>query len=230
MRILVVEENRRLSDALTGGLKAEGFGIDSRPRDEAVGQDTSEEGYDLVLLDPDRDDAPERTPKRTAETCRDLRRKGVTAPILIVSALDELEEKVAGLDAGADDYVTKPFEEEELLARIRALVRRARTGDAARVEYGDVELDLVRRVVTRQGVKIPVSSREVAVLEFLIRHAETPLSRAVIAQGVWDREYEPSSNVIDVYISNLRKKIDRGFETPLIHTVVGTGYVFGVLP
>jgi DNA-binding response OmpR family regulator len=218
VRILVVEENKRLSLALTGGLRAQGYGVDSCASDEAVGERPAGEPYDLVLLDPEL---------RGAETCRNLRSSGVTAPILIVSEVNGLAEKVAGLDAGADDYLTQPFEEAELHARIRALLRRARSNETSRLTYAELEVDLIRRVARRQGKRIPLSAREVAVLEFLIRNAERVLTRPVIAQGVWDMDYEPSSNVIDVYISNLRKKIDRGFEEPLIHTVVGTGYVFG---
>ena len=229
MRILVVQDKSAPAAELAGGLQAQGFEVDTRNREDAVQASVSGDPYDLVVLDPDRksEDPFHRVPKRTSETCRDLRDAGCTAPILIVSELDELEEKVAGLDAGADDYLTKPVQIEEFLARIRALLRRARLADSAKLEYGDLELDLIRRVVLRQGKRITLSSREVAVLEFLIRNADQVVTRPVIARGVWDRDYEPSSNVIDVYISNLRKKIDKGFEEPLIHTVVGTGYLFG---
>jgi len=232
VRILVVQDNEDLSDVLVRGLKEQGFGVDVASREQTVATAATApfgDDYDIVVFDAERgtNDPFHRLPKWTEEACRDLRGVGLTVPILIVSELDELGEKVAGLDAGADDYLTKPFELEELLARLRALLRRSRSADSAKLEYGDLELDLIRRVVLRQGQKIPLSSREVAVLEFLIRNADRVVTRPVIARGVWDREYEPSSNVIDVYISNLRKKIDRGFEDPLIHTVVGTGYVFG---
>lgn len=229
MRILVVQDKSAPAAELADGLQTRGFTVATRNREDAVEASVAGEPYDLVVLDPDRrsEDPFHRVPKRTADTCSNLRAAGCTAPILIVSELDELEEKVAGLDAGADDYLTKPIQIEEFLARARALLRRAKLADSAKLAYGDLELDLIRRVVLRQGRRITLSSREVAVLEFLIQNAERVVTRPVIARGVWNRDYEPSSNIIDVYISNLRKKIDRGFEEPLIHTVVGSGYEFG---
>jgi DNA-binding response OmpR family regulator len=179
------------------------------------------EPYDLVILDvmlPDRDGV---------DVCRNLRRRKVASYILMLTALSATEDKIAGLDAGADDYLTKPFDFEELVARIRALLRRGKASEATRLEHAGLEIDLLRRAVRRDGQAIKLSAKEYALLEFLMRNPDRVLDRMTIAQKVWDISYEPSSNVIDVYISALRKKVDRDFETPLIHTVVGMGYRFG---
>jgi DNA-binding response OmpR family regulator len=145
----------------------------------------------------------------------------------MLTALSGTGEKVAGLDAGADDYLAKPFEFEELVARIRALLRRGKASEAVRLEYGGLELDLLKRTVRRDGHKIKLRAKEFALLEFFMRNADRVVDRMTITQKVWDINYEPATNVIDVYVSSLRKKIDRDFERPLIHTVVGMGYRFG---
>lgn len=163
------------------------------------------------------------------EVCRNLRRRKVATPIVILTALSALEEKVDGLDAGADDYITKPFAFEELLARVRAILRRGEASEGRTLRCEDLELDLYTRTANRKGDAVELSNKEFSLLEFLMRHPNRVLSRSQIGQKVWDMNFEPSSNVIDVYISSLRRKIDRGYEPQLIHTIKGVGYRFGVL-
>jgi DNA-binding response OmpR family regulator len=221
MRILVVEDNPRMASAIRHGLKEQGYVVDLSASGHEAEEMAAIEPYDLIVLDrmlPDRDGV---------EVCRNLRRRGLSTPVLVLTALSSTAEKVTGLDAGADDYLPKPFEFEELLARVRALLRRGQATEATRLEYDSLEIDLVRRTVRRSGDAIRLSAREFALLEFLARNPERVLDRMTIAQKVWDMTYEPSSNVIDVYISTLRRKIDRGYDPPLIHTVVGMGYRFG---
>lgn len=221
MRILVVEDNPDMAAALRQGLRENGYSVDVAHEGYRAEELVATEPYDLVILDvmlPDHDGVT---------LCRNFRRSGVDAYILMLTALSGTSDKVAGLDAGADDYLAKPFEFEELLARIRALLRRGQASEATRIEFGGVELDLVRRRVQRDGHKLKLSAKEFALLEFLLRNPDRVIDRMTIAQKVWDINYEPSSNVIDVYISSLRKKLDRDFDRPLIHTVVGMGYRFG---
>ena len=222
MRILVIEDNPDMASAIQRGLREHGHGVDVAHRGFQGEELAVSAPYDLILLDvmlPDRDGV---------DVCRDLRRRGVTTYILMLTALSSTAEKVSGLDAGADDYLTKPFEFEELVARIRALLRRGKGSESTRLEFGGLELDLLKRRTVRDGETIKLSAKEFALLEFLMRNPERVIDRTTIAQKVWDINYEPSSNVIDVYISALRKKIDRGFECPLIHTVVGAGYRLGL--
>jgi DNA-binding response OmpR family regulator len=221
VRILVVEDNPDMAHAIRSGLERNGYGVDVAYRGFEAEELAASEPYDLVVLDvmlPDRDGV---------ELCRNLRRRGVASYVLMVTALSGTTDKVSGLDAGADDYLTKPFEFDELLARIRALLRRGQASEATRLEHEGVELDLLRRRVTRDGQRIKLSAKEFALLEFLMRNTDRVVDRTTIAQKVWDMNYEPQSNVIDVYISALRRKIDRDFGRPLIHTVVGMGYRFG---
>ena len=221
VRILVVEDNPDLASAIRQGLKEHGYSVDIAHEGYSGEEMAASEPYDLVVLDlmlPDRDGV---------DVCKNLRRRGIETNILMLTALSGTADKVSGLDAGADDYLTKPFEFEELLARIRAMLRRGTAQEATRLEYGGVELDLLKRRVERDGHKIKLSAKEFALLEFLMRNKDRVIDRITIAQKVWDINYEPSSNVIDVYISALRKKVDRDFDRPLIHTVVGMGYRFG---
>ena len=223
MRILVIEDNPDMASAIGRGLRGHGYSVDVVHRGFEGEEMAVAEPYDLVVLDvmlPDRDGV---------DLCRNLRRRKVASYVLMLTALSSTGDKIAGLDAGADDYLTKPFDFEELLARIRALLRRGEASEATRLTHGGLELDLLKRSVKRDGVAIKLSAKEFALLEFLIRNPDRVLDRTTIAQKVWDISYEPSSNVIDVYISALRKKVDRDFDTPLIHTVVGMGYRFGVL-
>jgi DNA-binding response OmpR family regulator len=219
-RVLLVEDNAKLVDTLVRGLRERGYVVDAAGTAAGGEQLAADHKYDLVILDlmlPDRDGL---------DVCRGLRRSGVRAPILILSALSATKDKVTGLDAGADDYLTKPFEFDELLSRLRALHRRGSPTEATMLRFADLELDLTKRVAKRTGQTIQLTNKEFALLEFFMRKAGTVLSRAQIGEHVWDLNFDPSSNVIDVYVSMLRRKIDRGFPTTLIHTVVGTGYVF----
>ena len=221
MRILVVEDNPDMAAAIRQGLKENGYSVDVAHKGFQAESLATTEPYDLILLDvmlPDRDGI---------ELCRSLRRQELGTYILMLTALSGTSDKVAGLDAGADDYLTKPFEFEELLARIRALLRRGEASEAARLEFGGLELDLISRRVRRDGHKIKLSAKEFSLLEFLMRNPDRVVDRITIAQKVWDINFEPSSNVIDVSISSLRKKVDKEFDRPLIHTVVGMGYRFG---
>lgn len=223
MRVLIVEDNPKMSLALQKGLKEHGFAADV----SALGVDGEEMAasgvYDLVLLDvmlPDRDGV---------EVCRNIRRRGVRSKVLLLTALGATNDKVRGLDAGADDYMTKPFSFEELLARFRALLRRGEASESRYLKYDDLELDLYTRVAKRGDTTVELSNKEFALLEFLMRNPNRVLSRTQIGEKVWDMTFEPTSNVVDVYISALRRKLDRDFERELIHTFKGVGYRFGVL-
>lgn len=222
MRILVIEDNPKIAAVIAKGLGEQGYNVDlchTGIEGEELG---ASEDYQAIVLDlmlPDRDGVV---------VCRNLRRRGVATPILMLTALGKTEQKVTGLDAGADDYLTKPFEFAELVARIRALFRRSSSSGSSRLEHADLVLDLSKRKATRGQERIRLSAREFALLEYLMRNPDRVLSRTAIIESVWDIRYEPTSNVVDVYISSLRRKIDKSFETPLIHTVIGSGYRFGV--
>jgi DNA-binding response OmpR family regulator len=217
VRILLVEDDAQLRSVLATGLREEGYLTDeSGDGDDGAYQACIGE-YDLIVLDvtlPGRDGFA---------VCRELREAGVKAGVLMLTARDGVEDKISGLDAGADDYLTKPFAFAELLARLRALLRRGGGGGELRV--ADLTLDPASRRVTRAGRVLPLSAREYALLEFLMRHPEEVLGRARIAQSVWPLEMGLDSNVVDVFVSYLRQKVDKPFPTKLIHTVRGMGYV-----
>jgi DNA-binding response OmpR family regulator len=222
MRILVVEDNPKMASAIQTGLSEQGWTVDMVHTGFEGEEKAAEGAYDVIVLDlmlPDRDGI---------EVCRNLRRRGVRTPLLILTALSGTSQKVTGLDAGADDYLAKPFEFEELVARVRALLRRGQATESRTLRYEDLELDLAKRSASRAGIKIKLSPKEFSLLEFLMRNPNRVLPRMTIVEKVWDMNYEPSSNVIDVYISALRKKIDRDHERALIHTVVASGYRFGL--
>jgi two-component system copper resistance phosphate regulon response regulator CusR len=160
------------------------------------------------------------------EVCRSLRNRGIKTPILMLTGLSAVDERVSGLNAGADDYLGKPFSFEELVARIRALMRRGEAGEAARLRYADVEIDLVKRAVTRAGQPIKLRNKEYELLEFFMRRHDRVLQRTTIAEHVWDMNYDLGSNVIDVYVAALRRKLDKDFDVKLIHTIIGVGYMF----
>lgn len=223
MRILIIEDNPKMAGAIQRGLREHGYAAEVC-HSGFDGEDLAAiESFDLILLDlmlPDRDGV---------DVCRNLRRRCVDTPILMLTALSGTEDKVSGLDAGADDYLTKPFEFEELLARIRALLRRGEASEGRMLACEDLELDLYTRKAKRGETEYELSNKEFALLEYLMRNPNRVLSRTQIAESVWDMNFEPESNVIDVYVSSLRKKLDRGFERELIHTIKGAGYRFGVL-
>lgn len=223
MRVLIIEDYPKMASALQTGLREHGYAADVS-NSGVEGEDLAASGvYDLVLLDlmlPDRDGV---------EVCRNLRRRKVAAKVLMLTALGDTADKVTGLDAGADDYLAKPFEFEELLARVRSLLRRGDATESRRLRCDDLELDLYTRVATRDGQSVELSNKEYALLEYFLRNPDRVLSRTQIGEKVWDMNFEPSSNVVDVYVSALRRKLDRGFGKELIHTVKGVGYRFGVL-
>ena len=218
MRILFAEDEPALREVTVKRLKAEGFGVDGcRDGKEALDYLDSTD-YDVVILDIMMPGIDGLTVLRT------LRSRGNTAPVMLLTARDAVADRVGGLDAGADDYVTKPFEFAEMTARIRALLRRNSDNKTDTASVADLTVEFSTRKVTRGGVEISLSSREFALLESLIRHKGAILSRTQLENQVWDFGFEGGSNIVDVYIRYLRKKIDDPFEKKLIHTVRGAGY------
>jgi len=222
MRILVVEDQTKMANFLKKGLNEVGYAVDIAETGIAAESFMAQGEYDLVVLDvmlPDQNGI---------DTARHIRRDGYEGPILMLTALSTTKDKVLGLDAGADDYLTKPYSFDELLARVRALLRRkssTATGVSSSLQYSDLEIDLLHRKVKRSGQEVSLTAKEFALLEYLMRNPERPLGRVSIAEHVWDIHFDSESNVIDVYINMLRKKIDAPFSKKLIHTVVGVGYV-----
>jgi two-component system, OmpR family, copper resistance phosphate regulon response regulator CusR len=221
MRVLITEDDQKVAGALRSGLASEGF--------EAVVALTGEDGYfrattepfDVILLDLG-------LPGRSGlEVLGALRAGGLSVPVLVLTARDAIEDRVAGLDAGADDYLVKPFAFAELLARLRALVRRGRPEEALKVHVADLELDPVSRTVRRAGRPIDLTAREFDLLQYLLRHQGQIVSREMLGRDVWQEPSRgtPLDNVIDVHITRLRRKVDQGFESKLIHTVRGVGFL-----
>jgi len=218
MRILVIEDEKKIASFIKRGLKEEGHMVDVAYDGEEGYRLSGENDYDLILLDI-------MLPKRDGiSLCRQLRDDGVTTPVLMLTAKDSIQDKVTGLDSGADDYLTKPFAFEELLARIRALVRK-RSQQATKLQAGDLVLDMISHRVTRTGREILLTMKEYALLEYLMRNAGTVVTRTMITEHVWDIDFDTSTNIIDVYINYLRNKIDSGQQKKLIHTVRGRGYL-----
>jgi two-component system, OmpR family, copper resistance phosphate regulon response regulator CusR len=218
VRVLVVEDEVRVRSFLVRGLEEAGFAVDSANAGDEALRMAFVHPYDAIVLDlglPGKDGL---------SVLRELRAGKRPTPVLILSARDELEDRVRGLDAGADDYLPKPFAFAELLARLRALMRRG-TARASAIKVADLEIDLVTRKVRRAGQNIELTAKEFALLEFLARHAGEVVTRTMIAEHVWDLNFDSFSNVIDVYIRYLRRKIDEPFEPKLIHTRRGVGYV-----
>lgn len=219
MRILIVEDEPDLLDALKKQLQSSGYSVDACGNGLDAEDYLKMATYDAVVLDimlPGIDGLT---------LLKKMRAEGNTTHVLLLTALDSIENKVNGLDAGADDYLVKPFAYDELLARLRVLLRR-RSGQTTNVlEYGGLVMDLNSRTVTRDGTEITLSSKEFAVLEYLLRNPGRVLSRDKIENHVWNYDFEGSSNVVDVYIRYLRKKIDTGFNKKLLHTIRGAGYV-----
>jgi len=219
MKILVVEDEERVAQFIQKGLKEEGHAVDVAYDGEDGGFLAEVNDYDLIILDL-------MLPKKNGlQTCKEIRDHGVNTPVLMLTARDSVEDKVRGLDAGADDYLAKPFAFEELLARVRALLRRQSESKTPTLKIADLELDPMSRQVTRSGKAIRLTTKEYALLEYLLRNPKKVLSRTLIGEHVWDMNFDPESNVIDVYVSHLRTKVDKGFEPPLIHTLRGQGYI-----
>lgn len=221
MRILVVEDQAKMAQFLKKGLIESGYSVDVAESGLSAESYCSSSEYDLVVLDVGLPD------QSGIDTARHLRRDGLTAPILMLTALSSTKDKILGLDAGADDYLTKPYAFEELLARVRALLRRHSSSPVSntKLNFIDLEMDLVLRKVYRGQKEIQLTLKEFSLLEYFMRNPNRPLGRTSIAEHVWDVHFDSESNVIDVYVNMLRKKIDAPFESKLIHTVIGVGYV-----
>jgi len=219
MKILVIEDEKKVASFIQRGLEEAGYTADwAKDGEEGIYMADSED-YDLVVLDL-------ILPRKNGiEVLKELRQMKKRMPILILSAKDSVDDKVVGLDAGADDYLTKPFAFTELLARVRALLRRGEALAPVKLQVGDLVLDTVTREVNRAGKDIKLTNREYALLEYLMANAGKVLSRTQLSEHVWDYTFDTFSNVIDVYINYLRNKVDRGFETKLINTVRGVGYM-----
>lgn len=221
MRLLVVEDEASIAQFVRQGLSESGYAVDvvgdgKEGLDYALAAD-----YDAIVLDillPGMDGL---------RLLRELRNRGIQTPVLLLTARDAIEDRVQGLDAGADDYLVKPFAFPELLARLRALQRRPPLQAGTVLQVADLTMDVVRRQVRRAGRAIELTAREFALLEYLLRHANQVLTRTQIAEHVWDFDFYNESNVVDVYIGYLRRKLDRGFDRPLLHTMRGVGYRLG---
>jgi DNA-binding response OmpR family regulator len=221
MRLLLVEDETRIAHFVAKGLREESYAVDVVSNGKDALYQTEINDYDVVILDvmiPGLDGIA---------TCRAIRAKGKRIPILMLTARDGVQDRITGLDAGADDYLTKPFEFGELLARLRALLRRPRELKSPQIVVDDVVLDTASQTVKRGSRNVPLTAKEYALLEFLARNAGRVIGRAEIAEHVWDESFDPFSNLIEVYINRLRRKIDEGTNKPLLQTRRGSGYVFG---
>jgi DNA-binding response OmpR family regulator len=221
MRVLLIEDDRKAARLLSKGLQEEGFVVDVAPTGEAGEEQAALNEYDLVILDwllPGRDGLV---------VCRALRASGNSTPILMLTARDSVADRVSGLGTGADDYLTKPFAFDELLARIRALLRRTRTAQPVVLKVADLTLDPITRRVARGSLAITLTPKEYAILEVLMRNLGQVVSRTRLAERVWDEASEVLDNLVDAHVSHLRKKIDREAGVPLIQTIRGVGYRLG---
>jgi two-component system OmpR family response regulator len=218
MRLLLVEDDAKLARAVERGLRHEGYAVDVVGDGDAALLQCAVWDYDAIVLDvmlPGRDGFA---------VCAALRERDCWAPILMLTARSRVDDRIHGLDAGADDYLAKPFDFGELLARLRALVRRVPEPRPARLEVGDLVVDPSTHAVARAGVAVALTAREFAVLEYLARHAGEAITRATLLDHVWDENFDGSTNVVDVYVGYLRKKLEQPFGRPLIRTIRGVGY------
>ncbi|MDO8956165.1 MAG: response regulator transcription factor [Deltaproteobacteria bacterium] len=219
MRILVVEDERKVASFIRQGLGEEGYAVDVASNGEE-GLAMARDGvHDLIILDIG-------LPKMNGlQVLQELRRRKVTTPVLLLTVRATIEDKVLGLDAGADDYLTKPFAFQELVARVRALLRRRTEGGPAVLQFADLTLDPARHTAFRGGQKIDLTSKEFALLDYFMRNPGRVLTRTMIIDHVWDYDFDTGTNVVDIYVNYLRKKIDSDREPKLIHTIRGVGYV-----
>ncbi len=223
MRLLVIEDDRKVARFIQTGLEQEGYAVDLLHDGSGAGEQAGAFDYDAVVLDL-------MLPGRSGfEVLRDIRARKAELPVLILTAKDSVEERVAGLDGGADDYMTKPFALAELQARLRALLRRGSPREST-LRVADLEVDTIRRQVRRAGRRIDLKPKEYALLEYLLRNSGRPVTRTLIIEHVWDIHFDSVSNVVEVHVNSLRNKIDRGFSLPLIHTVRGVGYMLAEQP
>ncbi len=218
MRILLVEDERRLSNVIKKGLEEDGFAVDASFDGEEGQYMAESESYDLIILDV-------MLPKSDGITvCKNIRKKGNKTPILMLTAKSAVEDKVLGLDSGADDYMTKPFSFLELRSRVRALIRRTSHDATSTLTIANLTVDPLKHTVERDDKKITLTPKEFSILEFLLHHKNEVVTRTMVTEHVWDYNFEGMSNVVDVFLANLRKKIDKKTSKKLIHTVHGVGY------
>jgi len=218
MRILVVEDDLKVASFIQSGLQQEGHAVDVLHEGNGAGEQACAVDYDAVVLDL-------MLPGRSGfQVLRDIRARKAGLPVIILTAKDSIDERVTGLDGGADDYMVKPFALAELSARLRALLRRG-TPHESTLRVADLEMDTIRRAVRRAGQPIDLKPKEYALLEYLMRNSDRPVTRSLIIEHVWDIHFDSISNVVEVHVNSLRSKIDRGFAVPLIHTVRGVGYM-----
>jgi DNA-binding response OmpR family regulator len=218
VRILLVEDNHRLSNSLLQSLVEDGYAVDSA-YDGLEGEEMAQVyPYDAIILDI-------MLPKKNGlEVCRELRNQRVNVPILMLTARDTVEDRVSGLDSGADDYLVKPFAMEELRARLRALLRRKSDNKSSLLKVGDLTLDPATHAVERAGQAVGLTAKEFSLLEYLMRNANRVVTRSMVENHIWSYDFQASSNVVDVYVRRLRRKLDDPFEEKLIETVRGVGY------
>ncbi|PVM90745.1 response regulator transcription factor [Caulobacter endophyticus] len=219
MRILIIEDDLEAAGAMTHGLTEAGYSCVHAPDGEAGLAEAGKGGFDVLIVD-------RMMPKKNGvEVVSTLRREGDQTPVLFLSALGEVGDRVDGLKAGADDYLVKPYAFPELIARVEALSRRRETGAVATtLKVGELEMNLINRTVHRQGREIDLQPREFQLLEFMMRHAGQSVTRTMLLEKVWEYHFDPQTNVIDVHISRLRSKIDKGFDRAMLQTVRGAGY------
>jgi len=218
VRILVVEDDRKVASFIHEGLAREGYAVDVLHDGSQAGEQAQVYDYDAVVLDL-------MLPGRSGfQVLRDIRARKAALPVLILTAKDSVEDRVTGLDAGADDYMVKPFALAELAARLRAVLRRGSAREVV-LRVGDLEIDTVRRIVRRAGKTVDLKPKEYALLEFLVRNSDRPVTKSLIIEHVWNIHFDSVSNVVEVHVNALRNKIDRTGGRPLIHTVRGVGYM-----
>jgi len=219
MRILVVEDEKKVASFIQRGLEEEEFTVDVAHDGEEGVTMAGSVSYDLILMDV-------MLPKKDGLTAiREIREKQIETPVLCLTAKDTVDDIVSGLDVGSDDYLTKPFAFAELVARVKALIRRGSQDRGAELLFADLRLDPVSHRVWRDNTEIDLTSKEYALLEYFLRNANQVLTRTMIAEHVWDYTFDSFTNIIDVYVNYLRKKVDRNYDKKLIHTVRGVGYV-----
>ncbi len=220
MRILVVEDEKKVASFIRKGLEEQAYVVDVAGDGKEGEFLAGHNEYDVIILDV-------LLPKQDGwQTCKNIRENGIKTPIIMLTSLGETEDKIKGLNLGADDYLSKPFEFDEFLARIRALIRRSHQSDSDSIlKLADLTVNLLEREVTRAEKEITLTQKEFALLEYLLRNKKKVVTRTQIAEHVWGIDFDTGSNVVDSYIKLLRKKIDKDFIKPLIHTIVGAGYV-----